>query len=417
MVTLLKIVDDNCLVEVAVMCTSNSSSNNANFFQKVIKRGEIRFLQDLIRAVAIIMILAPLFSGCCSPWFCLLTLPYALISIGAGLLGCYYWLTYMTRTTTKSDNPISCRSICCHIGLWILWAVFLPLVAATCIILAPLSFVFLPSFCFFNLMIERVLGNSGVIKTHAYYDAVLEFILNHDNSTEIKKHIIASNYELLQTLTPQIQYHYKEFSDRSYVDGKSANTVITINYIANKHNDISGGGTNQITWKDLRQNNWIHPGSNGYFPIMIYALFGFMFVYQLLIVIVAISVQYDSRNLGIIVYCLIYVIIDIVYMFMTVKMMILLFYHYHSFIFVPVCSKHMHVEWDDAYGDVERMVWELNATYDTMFGTDIGIVMEELTEFNADIRRIIIEYLWSPIPIYQDESIDLGDSERPISIK
>ena len=33
--------------------------------------------------------------------------------------------------------------------------------------------------------------------------------------------------------------------------------------------------------------------------------------------------------------------------------------------------------------------------------------MYELMGFNDDIQNIIIEYLWCPIPVYQDKKMDL----------
>ena len=315
-----------------------SYRSNDEIFANSLKFWPLPLIQDILRAATMFLILAhlPL-----KLWFVLF--PQLLTSSLFSLMkGCLTGICITIPGVTPAWNNVTIRNsykfICGLFWISIWWFVLYPIllcIKITFIILVIPSFAY--SYLYFRPCgpTANPLYNNGA----AYTLSILKYVLNNDNSTEIKKRIIASSYYLTSMLSQQYEYRKSHCQE-------------VINLIANKHNDnVDNALYQQISWKALRR---IHFGSGEREScVWVFSLLLSLLLYNFLVIVGLMIVHYHDIPSGLVIIGLIYFGIEIIGLMVELKILRLLYYCHHL---SPPIWGLRHLKIDEVFEHPESMM-------------------------------------------------------------
>ena len=303
----------------------------------------------------------------------------------------------------RSGNQNSYKFIIIISCYWIWCLILGPLIFLICVIFMIMVFPWTTFQWTILYASSHYAGRLYDCTSIQHIDAILKYILNNKTSTEVKRRIISCNYYLMAMLSQAIETNVVK---QEGVKCKEPRTLI--NFIANTHNDNIGVGVNIIEWRDLRVNNKVSGADDhGAGDLIFLVWFILLLIYDFVWLIILFFTKYNDMPIFLIIMGIICILMEMIAFLMEVKILRLLYYCYHL---LPFIGNVNGLKINEKFNDVEIMMENIMIVYEIMFGgvIEIELVMDNTNVIHPDIGKIIAEYLWCPLPVYHNETIDLN---------
>lgn len=385
-------------------CCNHIHNHNVRFLKLFIKYYAVILIQDVFHSLTVYLILAylgdmNLLKG---------LIPHLVAIVFTGAISIYIAASDGAKSAIRmwrSGNQNSYRFICL-VSLYWLWCLILgPLIFFICVVFMIMIF---PWTTFQWTVLHASSHYAGRLfegTPHEHITSILDYTLNHRTSTQVKHHIIACNYYLMTMLSAEIESNVVKPEG---VKCKEPQTLI--NYIATTHNSNVGEGVSKMSWKDLRVNNKVQGADDhGSGDLIFLIWFLLLLVYDFIFLSILFMVRFEDLPVSLHVMGIMAIVLSVGCFLVEVKILVLLYYCYHL---LPFIGNVKGLKMDEKFRDVEGMMENIMVVYDIMYGSlkEIELVMDgDVNVLHDDIGKIIVEYLWCPLPVYQDDTIDLNE--------